>query len=100
MVVKLTQTLNGCRANLASSLDASGLTSDWDQIPTASASLGGKLHWNHWMLLEQANWQLGEVLVRGSWSIFLEICQSQLGKAWTFIESPVVLVSSGRLALI
>ena len=39
------------------------------------------------MQLEQANWQLEEVLVRESWSIFLEICQSQLGKAWTFIES-------------
>ena len=86
MLVKLTQTLNGYRANLVSRLDASGLTYDWDQIPTASSSLGAKLHWNHWMQLEQANWQLGEVLVRESWSIFLEICQTQLGKAWTFIE--------------
>jgi len=48
----------------------------------------------------KANWQLGEVLVREFWSTFLEICQSQLGEAWTFIESLVVLVSSGRVALI
>jgi TPR repeat/Tetratricopeptide repeat len=65
-----------------------------------SSPFGAKLHWNHLMQLEQANWQLGEVLVGESWSTFLEICQSQLGEAWTFIASLVALVSFGQVAVI
>ena len=100
MHAKSTTSSNGCPINLASRPDASGLTYDWGRIQMASSPLGAKLRLNCWMQLEKANWQLEEVLVRESWSIFLEICPSQLGKGWTFIESPVVRVSSGPGALI
>ena len=100
MLVKLTRTLNVYRANLASRPDAVEPHVRLGPNTDGIIAFGAKSHWNHWMQLEQANWQLGEVLVRESWSTLLEICQSQLGEAWTFIEPLVVLVSSGRPASI